>query len=285
MAMLSLGVWIPSAAITANLSQYSSAKPRVVVDAAHGNFHTAEGRYAGFAQLLKQHGYVVSSSTAVFSRDWLDTIDILVIANALHPANVDSWQDPILSAFTREEIEIVGNWVQSGGSLLLIADHYPFPAAAADLAAHFDFHLENGFAFRSQPRTIDFFTRSTGDLHDHPITRATPDTPPIEVIASFTGTGFKIPATALPLLELNEDFTIWKPTRAWEFSSETPRIKASGHFQGATIEFGDGRAAIFGEAAMFTDQQSGGFRSAEAPQNAAFILNTMRWLSEGANRR
>jgi hypothetical protein len=38
--------------------------PRVSVDAAHLNFHTADDRYAPFARLLRSDGYRVDSNTA-----------------------------------------------------------------------------------------------------------------------------------------------------------------------------------------------------------------------------
>ena len=34
--------------------------PRVAIDEAHFNFHTADGRYAPFAQLLRRDGFVVT---------------------------------------------------------------------------------------------------------------------------------------------------------------------------------------------------------------------------------
>jgi hypothetical protein len=36
---------------------------------------------------------------------------------------------------------------------------------------------------------------------------------------------------------------------------------------------------------MFTDQPSGGFNSPIAPQNAAFVINTLHWLSAAVNQR
>ena len=36
-----------------------SAGPVVLIDEAHFNFHTAEGRYKPFAELLRRDGYIV----------------------------------------------------------------------------------------------------------------------------------------------------------------------------------------------------------------------------------
>jgi hypothetical protein len=62
---------------------------------------------------------------------------------------------------------------------------------------------------------------------------------------------------------------------------------ARGLLQGALLEFGSGRVAVFGEAAMFTAQivEQGpfseriGFNARRATQNKTFILNVLHWLS------
>ena len=45
--------------------------------------------------------------------------------------------------------------------------------------------------------------------------------------------------------------------RAGEFAAQTPRAAAVGLLQGATLAHGDGRVAVFGEAAMFSAQAAG----------------------------
>ena len=74
------------------------------------------------------------------------------------------------------------------------------------------------------------------------------------------------------------------PEVAWEFKPDTPMIPVEGWFQGATLLFGSGRVAVFGEAAMFSAQisNSGGKMGMNAPgaeQNSQFLLNVMHWLS------
>jgi hypothetical protein len=55
--------------------------------------------------------------------------------------------------------------------------------------------------------------------------------------------------------------------------------------QGVALGVGSGRVAMFGEAAMFTAQRSGpegrpmGMNHPDAPHNAQFVLNVLRWLS------
>ena len=116
------------------------AGPVVMIDEAHHNWHTATGRYLPFADLLRRDGYVVQASKSPFSIDALKQGNILVIANALNKRNDNYWVPPYPSAFTDEEIKAVHDWVQGGGSLLLIADHLPWPAAADKLASAFGVH-------------------------------------------------------------------------------------------------------------------------------------------------
>ena len=109
--------------------------PRVALDEAHFNFHTLDGRYAPFARLLRADGFVVEPMRGPFSEESLSDVDLLVIANALHPRNEQDWSLPNPSAFTPDEVAAVREWVEGGGALLLIADHMPFPGAAASIAA------------------------------------------------------------------------------------------------------------------------------------------------------
>ncbi|HKG23333.1 MAG TPA: DUF4350 domain-containing protein, partial [Blastocatellia bacterium] len=54
--------------------------PVVMLDEAHFNFHTAEGRYKPFADLLRRDGYRVLPFKAKFSKESLKEGNILVIA-------------------------------------------------------------------------------------------------------------------------------------------------------------------------------------------------------------
>ena len=57
--------------------------PKVLIDEAHNNFHTASGRYSAFQQVLASDGYTVTASKKAFTLDMLKDTDILVVANAL----------------------------------------------------------------------------------------------------------------------------------------------------------------------------------------------------------
>jgi len=104
----------------------------ITLDETHFNFHTLNGRYFPFGQLLEKDGYVLKPGNEPFTSSYLSTVKILVIANAL--ADKGPWRLPSRSSFSKEEILALKQWVSGGGSLFLIADHMPFAGAAAQLA-------------------------------------------------------------------------------------------------------------------------------------------------------
>ena len=259
--------------------------PLVLVDAAHHNFHTPTGRYEPFARTLRADGYIVESNTERFTRAGLSRARVLVIANALAAENVEEWVLPTPAAFDSAEISAVSAWVRDGGSLLLIADHMPFPGAAEDLAAVFGVYMCNGFAMidGGGDGRMDF-SRAAHTLADHPITRGRNARERVEAVQSFTGQAFRLVGGGEGLMTLEPNVLLLFPTVAWQFSKLTPVIRAGGMQQGAAVRVGKGRVAVFGEAAMFSAQVVGpnrdpmGMNAPAASQNAQFLLNVMHWL-------
>ena len=266
----------------------TSSGPIVMLDEAHCNFHTATGRYLPFARLLRRDGYVVRASTTQFRKESLRAGKILVIANALAQVNTrGNWRLPTPSAFTDAEIAAVREWVREGGALLLIADHMPFAGAAEKLGAAFGIRFSNCFASFADTLRNDFFVfrRAQGTLASHAILNGTTRDERVDSVMTFTGSAFQIEAGAQPLFVLDSSQALLMPEIAWQFTLDTPRLSASGWLQGATLKFGKGRVAVFGEAAMFSAQLAGadrtpiGMNSPQAPQNYRFLLNVMRWLA------
>jgi len=260
--------------------------PVVLIDEAHHNFHTADGRYSPFARLLRRDGYVVRPEQSAFSAATLASAKVLVVANALNGVNATNWVVPTPSAFDVAEIRAVHDWVEKGGSLLLIADHLPFGGAATDLAASFGIRFTNGFVLDStRTQGTIRFHRSDGTLASHPITNGRNASERIDSVTTFTGQGFQLDGAGTPLFTIPRGWVLYLPDTAWRFSSATPRRPADGTFQGAVMKVGKGRVAAFGEAAMFSAQVAGparrpmGFNNPEAAQNAQFVLNVMHWLT------
>lgn len=267
---------------------FTRTHPVVLLDEAHANFHTLDGRYLVFGNVLRQDGYDVRPSRVPFTAAALEGARVLTIANALHPSNAGgaNWKLPTPSAFTPAEIAAVREWVKRGGSLLLIADHMPFPGAAGELAAAFGIHMLNGFAFDSTRKVSIFtYTRASGRLATHPITEGRSARERIDSVVAFTGQAFHVDAPGLPLMTLAPGTIVLEPSVAWQFDDKTRTEPGAGLQQGAAVQYGKGRVAVFGEAAMFSAQVQGaartpmGMNDPKAPQNAQFLLNVLHWLS------
>ncbi len=298
---------------------------KVLVDAAHYNWHTIDGRFQAFAKLVQKDGYVIESLPEAFTTENLAGANILVIANAVSETNdtLEKWTLPTPAAFTEDEIQAVLSWVEQGGSLLLIADHLPWPGSTQALAKHFGIIMNNGFAFRNtffdnpaDPaiNLIKFWTEGQecnpgtdssdkwcygdGYLRVHPIMRGRSADEAIPFVTSFTGQGFVIQSGAgvTPLMILGKNVTqylperedLLRPTTPLEEIMKIPFVMGDGMLQGATLKYGQGRVAVFGEAAMFSAQLSGDAEpyfqmgmnnEEEAPNNVQFTLNVMHWLS------
>ena len=258
--------------------------PVVFIDGGHHNFHTKEGRYKPFASLLERDGYVVKAYEGPFVLTKLIESRILVIANALNELNVEDWYLPTPSAFTREEINVLVEWVRLGGCLFLIADHMPMAGAAKALASEFGFEFTNGFAFNINKSGPAFFSIENGTLKESLITKGRDPSESIDHIVTFTGQGFKIPDDAKPVLVFDKNYFNFLPDTAWVFHKETPKYGIEGLSQGAYKKFGKGKIAVFGEAAMFTAQLTGpgktkaGMNSAIADENYRLLLNIIHWL-------
>jgi hypothetical protein len=262
--------------------------PVIMVDNYHYNFHNIEDRYKPFAKLLESDGYVLSSYSNYFTKEGLEKCRILVISNALDSSNLQTWSLPTHSAFTKAEIAEIEKWVKSGGRLFLIADHMPFAGAAYQLGKAFGFEYKNCFAKDEREGMPQRFCREDGNLPSNRITDGRNEKEKVDTVIAFTGSAFKIPDGAEPILPLGEFYTLYMPTTAWEFKDDTPTESGKGYYQGAYMKYGKGKIMIFGEAAMFSaqiagtgpDQRRAGFNIPRARQNIQLLLNIIHWLDE-----
>ncbi len=266
---------------------YEAGKgPHVAIDEAHYNFHTAGGRYQPFAELLRRDGYCVDALRQSFSARSLKDVDVLVISNALHERNSKDWMRQAPSAFTKDEIGALHGWVETGGSLFLIADHAPFPAAAHDLAKAFDVEFRNGYAKAGHWKAgrPESFEYGTG-LKESAITRGRSGDEKVTKVVTFTGSAFKPPKGAIPVLVFGADSVLYERKGREKNQAEMLKVPIEGWYQGAVLKVGRGRVAVFGEAGMFSAQLAGpkqrpmGMNSPEAKQNHQLLLNVMHWLS------
>lgn len=261
---------------------YSKSGPRVMFDEAHHNFHTVDGRYKPFVDLLLNDGYRVIRSRRPFSKQMLDSFKVLVIANALGAEDMDD-TGADQSAFNEEEIQAVYDWVRGGGSLLLIADHAPFGAAASALGTKLGVDMSKGYthdAANSLPgdSTSLIFSRDNKLLAVHPITEGRNENERINRVLSFTGQSLKGPEDGFSILKLSDT-----ARDAPDLESKST-VSAAGRAQAVAFKLGKGRVVIQGEAAMLSAQITGPDKSkmgmnVDGYDNKQYALNLMHWLT------
>lgn len=274
---------------------YTNKHPKVLFDEAHLNAHITSGRYQPFADLITNDGYQVTPNKEKFQQQTLAGYDILVIANALGTKEGQT-------AFTDKECDALRDWVRQGGSLLLIADHAPYGAAAENLARRFGVEMSNSF-------TIDLshydtklgnpgwliFSRDNKLLATHPITQGRNATERINRVLTFTGQSLKGSNGSSAFLHL-ADTALDLKQRLSKVMALLPDagVSAAGRSQGIALQFGKGRVVVLAEAALLSAQllQGPPARSIMGKDvvqmgmnrpgfdNRQLALNIMHWLSK-----
>lgn len=274
---------------------YPNEHPRVLFDEAHHNIHTTKGLYAPFVNLITSDGYQVSRNTEPFSQRTLGGYSILVISNALSSDEATG-----SSAFTDAECDAVRDWVQEGGSLLMITDHAPTGAAAENLAERFGMEMSKGmtedsknYDAASNDTSQLVFTRENGLLSEHPITQGRDTSEKINRVMTFTGQSLKGPENSTAFLKLGDSAVNRPASIKIEKPSGDTRVvinygdpvPATGYAQGIALQFGKGRVVVLGEAAMLTAQLDGKTKkpfgmNVQGIDNRQLALNIMHWLSK-----
>ena len=266
---------------------YKNKHPKVLFDEAHFNYHTSAGLYKPFVDLITNDGYRVTPNKQPFSAKGLDGFDILLIANARSAEDQTPTEKSTEPAFTKDECDAVYDWVRGGGSLLLIADHAPFGAAAEMLAVRFGVDMGKGWAVdevhyeKSGNNAWLVFTRENNLLGDHTITNGRGETERIKRIITFAGQSLKGPEGSTVLFKLSD--TAKDQNRP---GSPEP-ASAKGRAQAVAFKSGKGRVVVVGEAAMLSagivlEDGKEKYRvgmNFPGVDNRQFGLNVMHWLS------
>lgn len=270
---------------------FTSEHPRVLLDEGHHNASTAgfSGRYWPFARLLRADGYVVERGRCGVTPDVLRGVRILVIANAsgapkpqlfginLPVSTNRRRSDP---AFTETEVGVVRDWIEGGGSLLLIADHAPFGEAVSALASALGVTMHKGFV--EVPGEVSdplLFSVENGRLGKHPILTGDRPGTAVSRVMTYTGQSLDGPPGAAVLLGLPGAAVEAVPSGDGQLVE-----RPAGRAQGLAFEFGRGRVVVLGEGGMVTAQVNRrvpyGINSPDN-DNQVFVLNVMRWLTRG----
>ncbi len=193
------------------------------------------------------------------------------------------------SAFSDEEIEAVRIWVENGGSLLVIADHAPLGGGSSKLASAFGFTYLNGHTGEDRSAAAGYAKLSLTympqvGLGDHVINKGATGRRPINRFHTFGGQSFIPPAEAVSLLTLPQGWSAWFVYDIAANLQSPQKMDASGMSQGAVLEFGKGRVAVFSEAGAFSaqllpDGSHVGFNTELGKENPEFALSVLRWLA------
>lgn len=265
---------------------YTDDHPVLLFDEGHNNFHTSTGRYKPFAQVANSDGYKVESLSGNVTADKLRSVAVYVIANATGTNETGD-----LPAFTPEECTVIEKWVRDGGSLFLIADHFPFGSAAQNLADKFGLHFQKGLvedSVHNDKQSNDLsqlvFSKENGLLAEHPITEG------ISKVISFTGQSIRCMDTCFAFMLLSPSaYDLEAQSKVTQDNNDT-RVEvnyvnptsAFGRAQGIALDHGNGRVVAMGEAAMLTAQKIKEFKFGMNyhPENKQLLLNILHWLTD-----
>jgi hypothetical protein len=293
------GQQVPDPTFVARVEQpaYVDKHPKVLFDEAHFNVHTTQGTYKAFVDLLTSDGYEFLANDQPFDAKVLAGYDLLITSNARGAARRSE-----APAFTESECDAVRDWVQAGGALLLVVDHYPTGHAAESMAKRFDVNLGKGTTSdrANAPAGAGLagailFSRENKLLGDHAITRGRSEGERINRVVTFTGQSLEGPPGSAALLMLSDtavdamlsDASVSaapmgrrRPTTA----AGAPQVSAAGRSQGVALKFGKGRVVVLGEASQLSAQRAGPGQSAMGMNyadcdNRQWAVNIMHWLS------
>ncbi len=273
-----------------------STQPTILFDLGHNNYgaNKADQTFYGF---LRDHGFAVRNLHGPITDSALDGIIVFHTSNALARINIDNWSLPNPSAFTPDEIAVLLEWVQRGGSLLMVIEHMPFGGSYNDLARAIGFEVSNGFAVDSS--LLDdyseeniaeagalLFRRGTGEISDHLIVTGQSPYGQIEHLATDCGSAIRLPSHAASLITLGADVVSLEPATSWAFTVDTPRRSVAGWSQAGVLEYGEGRIAVLGDNFLISAPGLLDPPYIEIEQEAElgahnhkFTLNLYRWLS------
>ncbi|MFN8547460.1 MAG: DUF4350 domain-containing protein [Candidatus Eisenbacteria bacterium] len=272
---------------------YRSDGPVVLFDLGHNNSHGPENAYRPFAEMLRHDGYRIATVKTTLSAEAIGSAAVLIVAT---PRGANETNDQ--PAFTDEETTAVMHWVEQGGALLLVTDHWPYGLAARLLAARFGVEMGGGMAEDPEQHDAErgpshlVFSIDNGLLRDHAIVRGRDSAEAIHRVLTFTGQSISGPPGSVPFLQLSSTAIEYPPTKPTaEHSSGNVRVNmeygtphsAAGRAQAIALEQGAGRVVVLGEAGMLRAQRERGDRlvgmNVPGFDDRQLALNIVHWLS------
>ena len=263
--------------------------PKLLIDKAHSPY-LEQGSYEPFLRMVRDDGFRADYLETKITPQTLEDVQILVIVNSYHEdyGQFSIMQPP--SAYSSDEINIIRDWVNGGGRLMIIADHAPFAGGSSALAEAFGFTFFNGYVFEKSSLPYGYgyinYQENNGLNLKNPVISGKFIEEEIDRFFTFNGTAFIPPANATRLLTVPAGYVAVMTQYIRREMETAPKIDVSGMSQGSTLIANKGRLAVFGEAAAFTAQitdktKRTGMNNPKASQNPLLVLATMRWLAQG----
>jgi len=145
--------------------------PPILIDRGHWNESTADPDFYALTRLLTWDGYRVSTTRQEFVPELLQTAKVLVISD---PLGLTGWLSRFgwrsrASAFDADELQAVREWVQAGGSLLLVADRPAAVDAARPLALALGAPLADRTLSAIGHGRVAVVTKQLADIHNHAV--------------------------------------------------------------------------------------------------------------------
>jgi hypothetical protein len=285
---------VPDAAFDSRVKQpaFVTSHPKMMLDRGHFNLRTLGGQSIDktFADLFGSDGYDVVRNDGRFEASTLRDVSILVIASAGGGNSYEVAGDP---AFTRDEVDVISSWVERGGSLFIVFDHFPIDAAVETLANRFGVEVELGFASDKahdvSPPDCPIchfgwieYTRDNGLLRKHPITQGRNESERVNRVITFGGSSLTASKTEGEFLKLASSASHVR------YNTGAPPDQKVRTAQGAAFHFGTGRVVMLADGNVVAAQvvqvtpTSKPLRMGlgyEGADNRQLVLNIVHWLS------
>ena len=262
---------------------YKNAQgPKVLIDGGHHNFFIQRSLMNPFIDLIKSDGYNPQIDSLPITKKHLSTYNIVVL-NPAYPFDYGTKKElGDLKAYSKEEIDHVYNYVNKGGSLLILTEKSPMINAMEPLLNKFGITATYGTIADTLHQDKQFgknvihYSRENGMLTvNHPILKGRNASEEINHIVMITGSAFK-----------GKDYINILPT------SSAAQMGNAGVFtpveQGSSVglagKVGKGKLVILSDTEIFIAMLFGKDKVKVGMQMPnydlkQFALNIMHWLS------
>ncbi len=263
--------------------------PHILIDAGHHNFIVEMGLIKPFVDLSTNDGYRPKIDSGVFTPAYLANYQMVLITPAM-PFKFGSKKEVTTEiTFTPNELAALKDWVNKGGSLIMLSEHAPIDKSMTPLFNTFGIQLSIGAVVDSvnydtriqfpNAETLLLFNSNNGLLHNnHPIIKGNNKSEWVQNIETYTG-------CALTGEGYTNIFKLSPSAKFRKWSGSQP--SGGGNSQCLAGSFGKGKLVALGDCNGFTAMyvNSGGKKFSAGMQVEQydwrqFVLNTLHWLSK-----